>query len=390
MQGWKVSQLVAAMIAVLLGYSSSAALIFQAIAAVGASPDEAASWMMALGIGTGVSGLILSLRYRMPILTAWSTPGAALLVMGLQGVPLPEAIGAFAFCAALLILTGITGWFERVAHLIPDSLGSAMLAGILFRFGMGIFGSMESELWLVAVMGVTYLMGRRFIPRYAIPLVLVAGVAFAAATGGFDTTGAGPINWTPAVPVFTWPEFSLPVLIGVGLPLYIVTMTSQNVPGVVTLKAAGYRPPVSGSITVTGLVSLIVAPFGGFALNLAAITAAICAGPEADDDPTTRYRAAVLASLLHIVVGLMGGAVIGLFLLAPQALVVTLAGLALLNTINASLANALSRPEHRDAALITFMATVSGFTLLGIGAPLWALLFGLLATVILRPRRAEA
>lgn len=374
MSNLKLSHLTAALIAVLLGYTSSAAIIFQAIAAVGASEAEATSWMLALGLGTGISGLILSLRYRMPILTAWSTPGAALLAISLTGTSLPEATGAFVFCALLLALTGLTGWFEKVSHLIPDALGSAMLAGILFRFGLEIFASMQQDLPLVALMCLTYLAGRRLLPRYAIPLVLLTGCAWCAATGQFQ--GLDRIDWALARPVFTMPEFSLPVLIGVGLPLYIVTMTSQNIPGVVTLRAAGYQPPVSGSITVTGLVSLLAAPFGGFAFNLAAITAAICAGPEADDTPATRYLSVVVAGVFYCLVGLMGGAIIGLFLVAPRALVVTVAGIALLNTIGASLSAALARTEQREAALVTFMATVSGVTFLGIGAPLWALLFG--------------
>lgn len=388
MFGLKLSHLVAAMIAVLLGYTSSVAIIFQAIDAVGATQAEATSWMIALGLGMGLSTLILSLRYRMPILTAWSTPGAALLAISLTGVSLPDAIGAFVFCGVLLTLTGLTGWFERLSHLIPDALGNAMLAGILFRFGMGIFTSMELDLPLVALMCATYLATRRFAPRYAIPLVLAVGCAWCAATGQFD--GGGPIDWSLAQPVFTMPSFSLPVLIGVGLPLYIVTMTSQNIPGVVTLKAAGYQPPVSASITVTGLTSLILAPFGGYAFNLAAITAAICGGPEADDNPMTRYKAAALAGVFYSIVGLMGGAIIGLFLIAPKALVVTLAGLALLNTISASLTSALSHPGQREAALVTFMATVSGVTLLGIGAPLWALIFGACTSLVLTLRRRVA
>ncbi|PJE26219.1 Inner membrane protein YdcO [Pseudooceanicola marinus] len=390
MTGLKLSHLVTALIAVLLGYTSSAAIIFQAIDAVGASPAEATSWMLALGLGTGLSCLILSLRYRMPILTAWSTPGAALLAVGLQGMSLPEATGAFLFCAALLTLTGITGWFERVSHLIPEALGSALLAGILFRFGLEIFASMEEDLPMVAVMCVTYLVARRALPRYAIPLVLVAGCAMAWGTGAFELSGTGGIDWTMARPVFTWPEFTLTGLIGVGLPLYIVTMSSQNVPGVVTLRAAGYRVPVSASISVTGLISLLMAPFGGFAFNLAAITAAICAGPEADEDPTGRYKAAALAGVFYSVVGLMGGAIIGLFLVAPQALIATIAGLALLNTIGSSLTAAMDRPDQREAALVTFMATVSGVGFLGIGAPLWALVFGGATLLVLRWRRPAA
>lgn len=384
MSGLKLSHLVAGAVAVLLGYTSSAAIIFQAIDTLGASPAVANSWMLALGLGMGLSTLVLALRYRMPILTAWSTPGAALLVVSLAGVSVPEAVGAFVFCAVLLTLTGVTGWFEKISHLIPAAIGSAMLAGILFRFGLGIFASMEDNLPLVIAMCATYLAGRRFFARFAIPAVLLVGVMFCAFTGAFDTSQH--IAFEIAKPVFVTPEFSLSVLIGVGLPLYIVTMTSQNVPGVVTLKAAGYEPPVSASITVTGLTSLILAPFGGYAFNLAAITAAIVAGPEADEDPVTRYKAAVATGVIYCIVGLLGAAVIGLFLIAPKALVVTVAGLALLNTISASLTAALKDPDQREAGLVTFMTTVSGISFLGIGAPLWALVFGGLTSLVLTRR----
>lgn len=384
MSGLKLSHLVAGAVAVLLGYTSSAAIIFQAIDTLGASPAVANSWMLALGLGMGLSTLVLALRYRMPILTAWSTPGAALLVVSLAGVSVPEAVGAFVFCAVLLTLTGVTGWFEKISHLIPAAIGSAMLAGILFRFGLGIFASMEDNLPLVIAMCATYLAGRRFFARFAIPVVLLVGVMFCALTGAFDTSQH--IAFEIAKPVFVTPEFSLSVLIGVGLPLYIVTMTSQNVPGVVTLKAAGYEPPVSASITVTGLTSLILAPFGGYAFNLAAITAAIVAGPEADEDPVTCYKAAVATGVIYCIVGLLGAAVIGLFLIAPKALVVTVAGLALLNTISASLTAALKDPDQREAGLVTFMTTVSGISFLGIGAPLWALVFGGLTSLVLTRR----
>ncbi|MBL3571909.1 hypothetical protein BV509_16875 [Rhodovulum sulfidophilum] len=386
--GLKLSHLVAGFIAVLLGYTSSVAIIFQAIDVLGASQAQANSWMLALGLGMGASGLILSLRYRMPILTAWSTPGAALLVISLDGVPMNEAIGAFVFCGLLLTLTGLTGWFEKLSHLIPDAIGNAMLAGILFQFGLGIFASTEDNLPLVAVMGAVYLAGRRLFPRFAIPAVLLAGCLFCAVTGAFDSGAA--VDLSLARPAFVMPALSLPVLIGVGLPLFIVTMASQNTPGIVTLKAAGYAPPVSACVTVTGLTTLLLAPFGGYAFNLAAITAAICAGPEADEDPDTRYRAVVVAGLLYCLVGLMGAAVISLFLIAPKALVVTVAGLALLNTIGTSLHAALAVPERREAALVTFMTTVSGIGFLGIGAPFWALLLGIGTGAVLAPRRSRA
>lgn len=379
--GFKLSHLISGCIAVLVGYTGSVAIIFQAIDLLGASQAQANSWMLALGLGMGLSSLVLSLRYRMPILTAWSTPGAALLVISLNGIPMGEAIGAFLFCGVLLTVTGLTGWFEKLSHLLPDAIASAMLAGILFRFGLGIFESMDQNLPLVAIMCLTYFAGKRWFARYAIPTVLGVGVLFCWITGALDTDTE--FAFSIAQPVFVMPEFSLLALISVGLPLYIVTMTSQNMPGVVALKAAGYAPPVSASIAVTGLTTILLAPFGGYAFNLAAITAAICAGPDADEDPQTRYKAAVVTGVVYCIVGLLGAAVISLFLIAPKALVVTVAGLALLNTIGNSLNIALAQPEQREAALVTFMTTVSGITFFSVGAPVWALLFGVATSVAL-------
>ncbi|WP_166417966.1 benzoate/H(+) symporter BenE family transporter [Cochlodiniinecator piscidefendens] len=384
--GFKLSHLVSGCIAVLVGYTGSVAIIFQAIELLGATQQQANSWMLALGVGMGLSGLILSVRYRMPILTAWSTPGAALLVISLNGIPMNEAIGAFLFCGVLLTLTGMTGWFEKLSHIIPDAIANAMLAGILFRFGLEIFPAMKENLPLVAAMCLTYLIGKRWLPRYAIPSVLTVGTLFCWIDGAFITNVE--FTFSVAKPVLIVPEFSLIALISIGLPLYLVTMTSQNMPGVVALKSAGYAPPVSASITVTGITTILLAPFGGYAFNLAAITAAICAGPEADEASETRYKAVVVAGIVYCIVGLFGAAVIGLFLITPKALVVTVAGLALLGTIGNSLSAALSQSNQRDAALVTFMTTVSGIAFFNIGAPVWALIFGLLVNAALSKTRA--
>ncbi len=383
----KLSHLAAGAIVVLVGYTSSVAIIFQTIEAVGATQAQANSWLVVLGLGMGLTSLILSLWFRMPILTAWSTPGAALLATGLNGVPISEAVGAFLFCGALLTLTGLTGWFERLARLIPDALANALLAGILFQFGLSAFAALGEDAALVGIMGATFLAGRVMFPRYTIPAVLVAGCLWAGFAGSFGDLEA--LDLSISMPEFVAPAVSLPVLIGVGLPLYIVTMCSQNMPGVVTLRGAGYTPPVSASLTVTGLASLLLAPFGGFAFNLAAITAAICAGPEADDDPKSRYLSSVVAGVLYCIVGLGGATVISLFLIAPKALIAAVAGLALLSTIGNSLSAALSDSRGREAALITFMMTVSGVSFFGIGAPFWALLMGLAVNHLFNPSEPQ-
>ncbi|MFS4580983.1 benzoate/H(+) symporter BenE family transporter [Phaeobacter sp. C3_T13_0] len=378
----KLSHIVSGAVAVLVGYTGSVAIIFQAIEAVGASQTQASSWMLALGLGMGITCLILSLRFRMPILTAWSTPGAALLAVSLNGVPLEQAIGAFVFCGLLLTLTGVSGWFGVLSRLIPDNLANAMLAGILFQFGLSAFTFLQTDTALVAVMGLTFLLGRRLLPRYTIPAVLAVGTIWCAATGAFGDIGN--LDLTLARPAFIMPAFSLQVLIGIGLPLYVVTMSSQTMPGVVALRAAGYQPPISASLTVTGVATLLLAPFGGYSFNLAAITAAICAGPEADENPDTRYIAGVMTGIVYILVGLGGATVISLFLIAPKALIATIAGLALMTTIGNSLAAALSDTKGREAALITFMTTVSGISFWGLGAPFWALVLGLAVNHLLR------
>lgn len=382
----KLSHAAAGGVAVLVGYTSSVAIIFQAIETLDATAAQASSWLIALGLGMGLTSLILSLWFRMPILTAWSTPGAALLATGGGETTLSEATGAFLFCAMLLILTGITGWFERLARLIPDALANALLAGILFQFGLSAFEALGQDTALVAIMGCAFLAGRLWFARYTIPVVLLVGTVWASITGAFGDLQNVDIEF--ALPVATLPSFSPAVLIGLGLPLFIVTMCSQNMPGVVTLRAAGYRPPVSASLVVTGAASLLLSPFGGYTFNLAAITAAICAGPEADEDPKTRYLAAVAAGGLYCLVGLGGATVIGMFLVAPPALVAAIAGLALLSTIGASMANALEHPTGREAALITFMTTVSGISFFGVGAPFWGLVLGLCAHWVLIQSRA--
>ncbi|WP_122075658.1 benzoate/H(+) symporter BenE family transporter [Pseudophaeobacter sp. EL27] len=382
----KLSHLAAGAIAVLVGYTSSVAIIFQAIEAVGATQAQANSWLVALGLGMGLTTLGLSLWFRMPILTAWSTPGAALLAVGLKDVSLEQAVGAFMFCGLLLTLTGLTGWFERLARLITDSLANALLAGILFKFGLSAFTALGDDTALVAVMGLTFLAGRLWFARYTILGVLLIGGIWAGLAGSFGDFSQ--LNTSLTLPEAVLPSFNLPVLIGVGLPLYVVTMCSQNMPGTVTLRAAGYTPPVSASMTVTGAATLILAPFGGFAFNLAAITAAICAGPEADDDPKTRYLASAAAGVFYCLVGLGGATVISLFLIAPSALIAAVAGLALLSTIGNSLSQALREETGREAALITFMTAVSGISFFGIGAAFWALVFGLLVNHLFAKPRA--
>jgi benzoate membrane transport protein len=375
---------VAGFVAVLVGFTSSVVIVFQAAAALGATPAQTTSWMWALGLGMGLTSAGLSLWYRQPVLTAWSTPGAALLVTAGVGVPMAEAVGAFLTCALLITLAGASGLFARVMGRIPQALAAALLAGVLTRFAIEGFLSLQREFTLVLAMLAVYLLGRRLWPRYAVPGVLAAGVTIVALRGQLQLGG---VEWALATPVFTMPVFSLPATIGIALPLFVVTMASQNLPGVAAQRAAGFDTPVSPVIATTGVATLLLAPFGGYALNLAAITAAICMGREAHEDPARRYVAAVMAGLFYVVLGLLGGAVVGLIAAFPKELVLALAGFALLGTIGSGLAVAMKDEGSREAALITFLVTASGLALWGVGSAFWGVVAGALALAVMGFRR---
>lgn len=370
-----LSAIAAGFVTVLVGFASSAVIVFQAAQSLGASPEEISSWMWALGLGMGLTCIGLSLRYRMPVVTAWSTPGAAMLIGSAAGVPLSDAIGAFLISAVLITAAGFSGIFERMISRIPVSLASGMLAGVLLRFGLDAFGAMKTQLGMVLSMFAVYLLARRLLPRYAVILTLLVGVAFAAWLGLLKT---GTLRWDLARPIFTMPTFSFAALFGIALPLFVVTMASQNVPGVAVIRASGYAIPISPVIGWTGVANTILAPFGAFALNLAAITAAICMGREAHEDMQRRYMASVAAGVFYVLVGVFGATVAGLFAAFPKELIMAIAGIALLGTIGNSLAAALREETQREPALITFLVTASGLTLGGIGSAFWGLIAGAL------------
>ena len=364
----------AGLVAVLVGYTSSAAIIFQALQALDADKAVADSWFLVLGLGMGITCIGLSLFYRQPILTAWSTPGAAIMVTGLSGMSIESAVGAFLFSSALILLTGLTGIFDQLVKLIPANIAAALLAGVLTPFSLNALTSLESNLILGVVMIVSFIAGLRWLPRYSVLLTLMAGLLVVFTETPNILAG---INLQLATPVWVQPKFELSVLISLGIPLFIVTMASQNLPGIAALRTANYDAPASPIITSTGIMGIVTAPMGGFAYNLAAITAAICMTEEVDKDPKQRFRASVWAGVFYTLVGIFAASITSLFFAVPKAFILLIAGLALLGTIANSLNIALADDKQRLAPFLTFITTASGVSIFGIGSAFWALVLGL-------------
>ena len=379
-----LSALSAGFVTVLVGFASSAVVVFQAADALGATPAEAASWLWALGVGMGVTGIGMSLRWRMPVTTAWSTAGAAMLITSVSGLSMSEAIGAFMVSAALFMLVGFSGWFERAMSRLPLALAAALMSGVLLRFGLNAFVAAQSQMLLVGSMFLAYLLGRRWWPRYTVIIVLLLGMLLAQAQGLLHLGQVTPqLTW----PVWIWPSWSWQALVGVAVPLFVVTMATQNVTGVGVMRAAGYQPPVSRMLGWIGVANLLLAPFGAFALNMSTITAAICTGPDAHVDPARRYMASVFAGLFYLLMGLFGATLTAALLALPKELVWAIAGFALLGTIGNGLVTALNHERHREAALVTFLVTASGITLFGVGSAFWGLLAGVLVLLLLHGGR---
>ncbi|EFI4467035.1 BenE family transporter YdcO [Escherichia coli] len=366
--------LLAGFLAVLIGYASSAAIIWQAAIVAGATTAQISGWMTALGLAMGVSTLTLTLWYRVPVLTAWSTPGAALLVTGLQG----EAIGVFIVTNALIVLCGITGLFARLMRIIPHSLAAAMLAGILLRFGLQAFASLDGQFTLCGSMLLVWLATKAVAPRYAVIAAMIIGIVIVIAQGDVVTTD---VVFKPVLPTYITPDFSFAHSLSVALPLFLVTMASQNAPGIAAMKAAGYSAPVSPLIVFTGLLALVFSPFGVYSVGIAVITAAICQSPEAHPDKDQRWLAAAVAGIFYLIAGLFGSAITGMMAALPVSWIQMLAGLALLSTISGSLYQALH--NERDAAVVAFLVTASGLTLVGIGSAFWGLIAGGVCYVVL-------
>lgn len=381
---------VAGLISVIVNYGGTFILVFQAAKVAGLGPELTASWVWSVSIGVGLTGLILSLRYREPIITAWSTPAAAFLVTALATTPYAEAVGAYMISALAFVLLGLSGYFDKVIRLIPAGLASGLLAGILLQFGIGAFGGASVDPVLVGLLIVTYVLLKRFSARYAVVGILVLGFAFLLIEDRVELSG---LELSFAAPVFSMPDFSLNALLSVALPLFLITLTGQYMPGMLVLRNDGFRTSANPIVALTGLGSLLMAPFGSHALNIAAITAAIATGKDAHEDPSKRWIAGIAAGCFYVLVGVFGVTLAAVFMAFPATFITTLAGLALLGTIGTSLAGAMADPTSREAALITFLASAANITLLGVGGAFWGLVIGLVAYGVLNgrlPRRARA
>ncbi|MGO4392288.1 benzoate/H(+) symporter BenE family transporter [Variovorax sp. M-6] len=371
---------VAALISVIVNYGGTFVLVFQAAQLARLSPAQTASWVWSVSIGVGLTGTWLSYRYREPIITAWSTPGVAFLATVMPFTPYGEVIGAYVVSAIGFIVLGLSGAFERLVRLIPGGIAAGLLAGILLQFGINAFGGTSADPVLVVVLVLTYAVLRRFTSRFAVIGILVVGMALLIAQDRIDMKG---IHLSLAAPVFEMPRFSVGSLLGVALPLFVITLTGQYMPGMLVLRNDGFQTSANPIVTLTGLGSLIMAPFGAHAFNVAAITAAICTGKGAHEDPSKRYIAGLVCGFLYVTVGVFGVTLASLFMVLPRTFVATLAGLALLGAIGGSLANAMADARTRETASITFLATSANVTLLGVGGAFWGLVAGLVVHLLI-------
>ncbi|WP_420477843.1 benzoate/H(+) symporter BenE family transporter [Brevundimonas sp. FT23028] len=379
-----VSALSAAAVGTVIGFGGTVALVVQAGHVLGASPDQIVSMVTALCLGIGLPGILLSWRLKVPVILAWSTPGAALLAASTLGVGWPTAVGAFVIAGALMVITGLVPALGRLAARIPGGIASAMLAGVLLPFCLKLFLVFPTDLALAAGLFAVFLIMRRLAPTWALPAVLIGAFAVLALRGQVTLPpGTGLLGQlSPVVPAF-----DLKVAVSLALPLFLVTLVSQNLPGLVVLKAAGYEPPPGPLLLSTGLATVVLAPFGAYGINMAAIVAAICTGPDAHPDPQRRWIVGVLYGGLYLVVALFAAPLAGLFIAMPPAALAVLTGLALIGPLTGALQGAMAEPDHREAAVIAFAATASGIALFGIGSAFWGLLAGFVALAALRWKR---
>lgn len=375
-----LSAITAGFLAVLISYSGPLVIFFQAAESAGVSPAMMSSWVWAISIGAAVSGIFLSWRYKVPVVTAWSTPGTALLVTLFPGLSLNQAVGAYLSAAAILFLIGVSGCFERIVRAIPRGIASAMMAGILFQFGLGAFRSVESMPLLAFCMIGAYVLLKRLSPRYCLVLLLVVGVALSAWLAG---SSLADVELKLAAPAFIAPEWTWNSTLSLAIPLVLVSLTGQFLPGMAILRHAGYEMPARPLLVTLSLSSLAVACFGGITTVVAAITAALCTGKDAHENPDKRYIAGIANGVFYLLGGCFAGTIILLFDAMPREFVAVLAGLALIGAIGANLTGAVEEAEHREASMIAFLATASGMSFFGLGSAFWGVVIGCAAHLVL-------
>ena len=385
MSKWKLSHISAGLTAVTVGYSSSVVIIIDVARKAGASNDMVVSWLLALGLGMGITCILFSWLSKLPVVTAWSTPGAAFLLTSIGDYRLSEAIGAFILCALLSLVTAQSRSLLKQISRIPPAISSALLAGILLPICLAIFSDVNDAPYLVALFIAAYLVGSRLFPRYLMLLLLIMSVTislFMSSADGVvalssDSPGL-PSIFTLPEPIWVTPTFSLSAAIGLAFPLFLITTLSQNLPGIAIHHAHGYTPDHKPILSGIAIVQALLAPFGGFTFNLAAITAALCMGEQADNEKSQRYKAAIAAGVAYLFMGLLASVVVALFVSMPSIIIHLLAGLALLATLQGAVVRAMEVEHHRAPALLTMLCTASGFSLYSMTSAGWGLGLGLL------------
>ncbi|MCG9516686.1 benzoate/H(+) symporter BenE [Acinetobacter pittii] len=382
---WSISATVAGFLAVLISYSGPLIIFFQAAQRAHVSTDMMVSWIWGISIGAAVSGIYLSIKYKTPVITAWSAPGTALLVTLFPNVSLNEAIAAYITSAIVIFLIGVTGYFDKLLKWIPQDVAAGMMAGILFQFGIGLFTASDSMPFIVFSMLIVFLIAKRLMPRYTMIWVLAAGVLLSLMLGKMNPVD---VSFSLTIPQWISPEWTWNSTLNLAIPLILVSLTGQFLPGMAIMKLSGYDTPAKPIITVTSIASLAVACVGGITIVLASITAALCMGKDAHELKEKRYIAGIANGIFYILGGLFAGSIVMLFSLLPKELVAALAGLALLGAIATNISVAMKNDRQRDAALITFLATASGMHFLGLSSVFWGICIGVIAHFILTPRSA--
>lgn len=380
---WSISATVAGFLAVLISYSGPLIIFFQAAQRAHVSTDMMVSWIWGISIGAAVSGIYLSIKYKTPVITAWSAPGTALLVTLFPHISLNEAVAAYITSAVVIFLIGITGYFDKLLKWIPQDVAAGMMAGILFQFGIGLFIASDSMPFIVFSMLIVFLIAKRLMPRYTMIWVLAAGVLLSLILGKMNPVD---VSFSLAIPQWISPEWTWNSTLNLAVPLILVSLTGQFLPGMAIMKLSGYDTPAKPIITVTSIASLAVACVGGITIVLASITAALCMGKDAHELKEKRYIAGIANGIFYILGGLFAGSIVMLFSLLPKELVAALAGLALLGAIATNISVAMKNDSQRDAALITFLATASGMHFLGLSSVFWGICIGVIAHFILTPR----